>query len=450
MSNAPIRYAQNGTQSIAYTISGSGEIPLIFVPGFISHLEIIRELPAARRFWERLGSFCRLVMFDKRGMGLSDRDGVSYTIEAVAEDMLAVLDDAGIERAAVFGISEGGAAATMFAANHPDRVLSLIEFGTYARLPRSGDNPAGIPVERLHRLRAVLYENWGDPSVLPLWAPSWEGDNQAAEWWGRLLRNGSTRGGVPGLGQMYTEMDVRPLLSTVRVPALVLWRRDDRLLPAGLSEAVAAGIPNARGVGLPGEDHLVFAGEQEDILGEVEEFLTGSRNAPAPRRALATVLFSDIVESTSRAAELGDARWRRLLEEHVDVASSVIEGGRGKLIKTTGDGVLATFDGPARAIAAGGGLIDALDRAGLKLRVGVHTGECEWIGDDVGGLAVHIGARVMAEAGPGEVLVSQTVRDLVVGSGIEFEERGTRELKGVPGEWSLFRVRDSAPVAGAS
>ncbi len=440
MSLDSIRYAQNGDVSIAYTSLGDGPVDLIFVTGFVSHLEVGFELSHARRFWGRLGSFSRVICFDKRGMGLSDRGAGSYTIEAVAEDMVAVLDDAEVEHAAVFGVSEGGPAATLFAAIHPDRTTALVEYGTYAKMTATPDFPEGIPVERMRSFNQAMVERWADPDFLSWWAPSWSDDREAQEWWAKLLRSGTSPAGVRGLEEMYEVLDVRPLLPLVRVPSLILWRADDRLVPASLSKVVAEGIPGSRAVELPGGDHVIMAGDQDSLLGEVEEFLTGRRSAPAPDRVLATVMFTDIVGSTERAAALGDTDWRKLLSEHDRLARREIEAQRGRLVKSTGDGVLATFEGPARAIVAASAVRDAVRELGIQVRAGVHTGECERIGEDVGGIAVHIGARVGSAARPGEVLVSQTVRDLVVGSGIEFEDRGAQQLKGVPDEWRLFAV----------
>jgi pimeloyl-ACP methyl ester carboxylesterase len=444
MDAVPIRFTQNGDSSIAYRTFGHGDIDLIFVGGFVSHLEIIAELSYARRFWDRLGSFARVVAFDKRGMGLSDRDLTAYTIEGVAEDMVAVLDAVGWERAAVFGVSEGGTAATLFAATHPERTSHLIQFGTYARMAEAPDYPEGFPLERMRRLSTGMRQQWGEPTLLRLFAPSWDEDREARGWWARLLRNGASPAVVRSLEAMYEEIDVRPLLPLVRAPTLVLWRADDRLIPPPLSRTVAEGIPGARGVELEGDAHLFLADDQEALLGEVEEFLTGQRGSAPPERALATVLFTDIVGSTERAASEGDAAWRRLLDEHDRLARRAIERERGRLVKTTGDGVLASFEGPARAITAATMLRDDLSGIGLEIRAGVHTGEVERVGEDLAGIAVHIGARVGSAADPGEVLVSQTVRDLVVGSGIEFEDRGARQLKGVPGEWRLFSVRARA------
>ncbi len=440
MEMGPIRYAKNGEVSIAYASFGEGPTDLILVPGFISHLEIMGELPRSQRFLERLASFARVICFDKRGMGLSDRDAGRYTIEAVVEDMMAVLDAAHSSSTVIFGLSEGGSAATMFAAGHPDRTTSLIEFGTYARMAAAPDYPQGIDVKMLRQFNKAMVESWGDPSMLGFWAPSLADDEETRKWWAKLMRYGSGPAGGRALWEMYEQMDVRPLLPLVRVPALILWRDEDRLIPPRLSRLVAEGIPGARSVELPGSDHIVFAGDQEAVLGEVEEFVTGQRSGPPTERALATVLFTDIVGSTERAASLGDLRWRELLSEHDRICRGEIERQRGRYVKGTGDGLLASFDGPARAITAAAEIGRALEPLDLPIRAGVHTGECERIGEDLGGIAVHIGARVSSAAEPGEILVSQTVRDLVVGSGIEFADRGVRDLKGVPGEWRLYAV----------
>lgn len=440
--DTPIRYARNEDVSIAYTTIGEGPTDLIFVTGFVGHLEIAFESPLIRSFFERLASFARVVVFDKRGFGLSDRGAGSYTIEGVAEDMVAVLDAAGIERAAVFGVSEGGPAAALFTATHAERASALIAYGTYARVAAAPDYPEGIPVEEIRRFSGGLVETWGGADSLRLFAPEESSDPELQAWWGRLLRGGTSPAGVRSLLEMYENLDIRAVLSQINVPSLVLWRRDDRLIPPAASRAMADGIPDAKRVELEGDAHFFAAGDQESMLGEIEEFLTGRRSGPAAERTLATVLFTDIVSSTERAAAEGDAAWRKLLTEHDRLARLEVERERGRLVKSTGDGVLASFDGPARAITAARGMRDRLAPLGIEIRAGVHTGECERLGDDLGGIAVHIGARVSSAAEPGEVLVSQTVRDLVVGSGIGFEDRGATALKGVPGEWRLFAVSD--------
>jgi len=438
---APIRYAHNGDVAIAYSEVGTGDVDLLVLGGFVSHLEIMPSLPSMGRFFERLGSFARVIAFDKRGMGLSDRDAGAYTLENIADDSLAVLDEVGIERAAVFGFSEGGAATTMLAAAHPERVSALVQFGTYARVSQAPDYPEGLPTELIHGLRDWALEEWGRPETLKAWAPSLDGDVEAGEWWGRLLRSGQSPGGFRALVDMYEHLDVRPLLATVLAPTLVLYRRGDNMVPPELSRTVARGIPGAVEVELDGVDHLICAGDQDSILDEIEQFLTGNLATRPADRVLATVLFTDIVGSTERAAELGDRRWRELLEHHERMAMREVGRHRGRVVKSTGDGLLAVFDGPARAVRAGAALRQAASKElDVELRVGVHTGECEVIGDDLGGIGVHIAARIESAADPGEVLVSSTVRDLVVGSGLHFEDRGEHEFKGVPMPWRLLAL----------
>ncbi len=435
---SPVRYAHNGDVAIAYSVGGGGDLDVLIIGGFIGHLEISPTLPMAARFWERMGSYARLIAFDKRGMGLSDRDAGAYTLENIADDAIAVLDAVGIERAAVFGMSEGGPAATMLAAAHPGRVSAMVQYATYARLSRTPDNPHGVPVDALRTFWHGMLANWGDPGSIQVWAPSHARDVELREWWARMLRSGVSPGGARAIGEMYEHVDVRPLLPAVRAPTLVLYRRGDRVVMPELSRIVASGIPDARAVELDGQDHLFCAGDQDSILDEMEKFLTGGLVSAPADRVLATVVFTDIVGSTERASVLGDRRWRELLERHERLAHREIGRYRGRLIKTIGDGLLATFDGPARAVRAGLALCDAAaTELGMELRVGVHTGECEVIGRDLGGIGVHIAARVQAAANSGEVLASSTVKDLVVGSGLRFEDRGEHTLKGIPGLWRL-------------
>jgi pimeloyl-ACP methyl ester carboxylesterase len=440
LARAPIRYAHNGDVSIAYTVFGEGPVDLLFVGGFVSHLEIVREPPLGPSFWERLGRFARVISFDKRGMGLSDRDAGAYTLENIVDDAIAVLDACGVERAAVFGVSEGGSAAIMLAATHPDRVSEMVQFGSFAYVTRSEDNPHGVPVEAARRYWERIIDNWGDPATLDDWAPSLADDPEVREWWARLLRSGASPGTTKTVGLMYENLDVRPLLPSVRAPTLVLYRADDRVVPAALSRDVASGIPDARPVELPGTDHLWLAGDQDAMLDEVEEFVTGRPPAVVGNRMLVTVLFTDIVRSTDRAAELGDRRWRDLLAQFDRVIERELVRNRGNLVKSTGDGMLSTFDGPARAVRSAMTIREGARAIGLELRAGVHTGECEVTSSDLTGIAVHLTARVMEAAEPGEVLTSATVKDLVVGSGLEFSERGAHQLRGVPGEWALFAV----------
>ena len=443
---APIRYARNGDVSIAYTTAGEGPIDLLFIGGFVGHLEIAADLPLAERFWDRVCSFARVICFDKRGMGLSDRDSGAYTLENIAEDAVAVLDAVRVDRAVVFGISEGGSAATMLAATYPDRVSAMVQYGTYARIAQAPDYPEGIPVEVIRRLWNRMLETWGDPRTANVWAPSMANDPELHEWWARLMRSGASPGTGRAIALMYEQLDIRPLLAAVHAPTLVLYRTGDRIVPPPLSQAVARGIRGAREVELPGSDHL-FLIDHDRLLDEIEEFLTGRPAAAHSDRVLSTVLFTDIVDSTRRAAELGDRRWRELLQQHERVCQRELDRHRGRLVKSTGDGLLATFDGPARAVQAALAMQDRARSLGLELRAGAHTGECEITRDDVAGIAVHIASRVEGAALPGEVVVSSTVKDLVVGSGLTFEDRGAHQLKGVPDEWRLYTAVSGSGVS---
>jgi class 3 adenylate cyclase len=444
LAREPIRYAHNGDVSIAYTVGGAGPVDLLFIGGFVSHLEIFWELPLAQRFWKRMGSFARIVTFDKRGMGLSDRDAGAYTLENVVDDAIAVLDVVGMERVVVVGVSEGGSAATMLAATHPERVSAMVQYATYARVSQAPDYTEGVPLERMRRLMSRMVEQWGDAVTVDLWAPSLAGDPELRDWWARLLRSGGSPRSMRTIALMYEELDVRALLPAVKVPTLVLYRSGDRLVPVELSRTVARGIPGAREVELAGADHLFIAGDQDTITDAIEEFVTGRPAVEARERMLATVLFTDIVASTERAVELGDRRWRELLAQHERLVERELVRHRGQLVKSTGDGALATFDGPARAVRSALAIREGACAIGLELRAGIHTGECEVMGSDLAGVAVHLTARMQAAAEPGEVLVSGTVRDLVVGSGLQFEERGPHVLKGVPGEWPLYAVTGDA------
>jgi pimeloyl-ACP methyl ester carboxylesterase len=435
---AATRYANSDGLSIAYRTHGEGPLDLVLVPGFVSHVELIWEEPAAARFLRRLMAFSRLVLFDKRGQGLSDRTGSPPTLEESMDDLRAVMDAAGCERAAIFGISEGGPMSTLFAASYPDRVASLILYGTWARMLKAPDYPEGIDAQLLEILGEMFRHDWGGPVGADLWAPSAADDTEFKRWWARLLRQGTSPAGALALIDLYREIDVRAILPSIGVPTLVLHRADDVVVPERQGRYLAGQIPAAHFVELNGTDHVAWTGDAEALLDEIEEFLVGSRRAHEPERALATVLFTDIVGSTETAAELGDRRWRDLLQRHDSIVRRALGVHRGREVKTMGDGFLATFDGPARAIRCAGAIREELSAIDIRVRSGIHTGEVELIGDDVGGMAVNIGARIGALAGTGEVLVSSTVRELVVGSGLQFTERGVHSLKGAPGEWRLF------------
>jgi class 3 adenylate cyclase len=362
------------------------------------------------------------------------------------DDALAVMDAAGMERAALFGVSEGGPASVLLAASHPDRVSALVLYGTWSRIVEADDYSPGIPAGTMAAFADVVAREWGGPVAPELFAPSVAHDPEFRASWARFVRNGCSPQGAQALLRMYLEADVRKVLPAVAVPTLVLHRVDDRLTPIGAARYMAEHIPGARLVELPGADHLPVV-DPEQILVEAEEFLTGERHAREADRILATVLFTDIVGSTERAAALGDSRWRELVARHDTLVQRELQRHRGRPIKTLGDGVLATFDGPARGIRCAQSIAGGVRDLGIEIRAGLHTGELDLVGDDVAGMAVNIGARVAALAGPGEVLVSSTVKDLVVGSGIAFGERGEHRLKGVPGEWRLYAAADSVASA---
>lgn len=440
MADVPTRYADSDGASIAYQVHGEGPLDLVLVPGFVSHVELIWEEPEIARFLRRLTSFARLIVFDKRGQGLSDRPGRPPTLEESMDDLRAVMDAAGSEQAAVFGISEGGPMSALFAASHPDRVASLVLYGTWARMLKAPDHPQGIEPRDLDRLGEVFSAGWGGPVAARSWAPSAAEDPEFRRSWARLLRHGTSPKGALELLDLYREIDVRAALPTIDVPTLVIHRGDDVVVTVAQGRYLAENIPNARFIELHGADHLAWIGDQDLLLDEIEEFLVGSRRGHEPERALATVLFTDIVDSTQTAGRLGDRGWRDLIERHDAVVRRELSVHRGSEVKTMGDGFLATFDGPARAIRCATSIRESLSPLELSIRAGIHTGEVDLIGDDISGMAVNIGARIGALAGPGEIRVSSTVKELVVGSGLEFIERGEHTLKGAPGEWRLFAV----------
>lgn len=442
------RYAKSGDVNIAYQVVGEGPFDLVYVPGWVSHLDLNWESPGLTRFLERLASFSRLILFDKRGTGLSDRVSPNElpTLEQRMDDVRAVMDAVGSEQAALFGASEGGPMCALFAATYPERVRSLVMYGSYARGLPDGDYPWATTrwvttPEDLEGMLEMLEETWGEPNdLLGFWGPSIAEHERYKRWWSRYLRMAASPAAAVTLSRMNHEVDIRHVLPAIQAPTLLVHRARDSLVLADGSRYMAERIPDARYVELPGEDHLWFFGDQDALLDEIEQFLTGSRQAREPDRVLATVMFTDIVESTKRAAELGDQRWRELLAGHEALVRAQLERFRGREVQMLGDGVLATFDGPARAIRCAQTICDEVRSLGIEVRAGLHTGECEMRNGDIAGIAVHTGARVSAKASAGEVLVSSTVKDLVAGSGIEFEDRGVHSLKGVPGEWRLFAV----------
>ena len=441
MSRPETRYARAGDVSIAYQVLGEGPADLVMVPGFATHVELAWEAPVYARFLERLASFSRLIIFDKRGTGLSDPVTEVPTLEERIDDVRAVMDAVGSERAALFGISEGGPMSTLFAATHPARTSALVLYGAMARSTEAPDYPWAAPAEALLESAAeFIAPYWGRDAraMVDIFAPSLADDPGAVEFTARMERSAASPAMVQQIFEMFLDIDVRAVLPTIHVPTLVLHRHGDRVVNRRAGEWMAAQIPDARYVELSGIDHLPWAGDAEAVIGEIQEFLTGARSVPEPDRVLATVMFTDIVGSTARAAEIGDSSWRELLSRHQSVVRDELARFRGREVKTLGDGCLATLDGPARAIRCGLAIVQATRPLGLEVRIGLHSGELELIGDDVGGIAVHIAARVGALAAPGEVLVSSTVKDLVAGAGIEFVDRGTHPLKGISDEWRLF------------
>ena len=431
------RYAKSGDVNIAYQVVGDGPFDLVWVPGWVSHLEHSWEEPSNARFLHRLASFSRLIMLDKRGTGLSDRVSINElpTLEQRMDDVRAVMDAVGSQRAALMGVSEGGAMTALFAATYPERTTALVLYAANARHPAHD-----LTAEQLQPILDAFERSWGQGMAWPMWAPSRADDPQLKEWGARFERLGGSPGAAVALFRMAAAIDIRKVLPAIRVPTLILHRTGDQALPVMDSRYMAEQIPGAKYVELPGMDHVWFVGDADAILNEVQEFLTGVRPAPEADRVPATVLFTDIVGSTQRAGELGDRRWRDLLDSYYALSRRELGRFRGREIKTMGDGFLATFDGPARGIRCACAISDSVGQLGLAIRAGLHTGECEMMGDDVGGIAVHIGARVATEATAGEVLVSSTVKDLVAGSGLQFEDRGSHALKGVPEEWRLFAV----------
>ncbi len=431
------RYAKSGDVNIAYQVVGEGPIDLVWVPGFVSHLEIGWEEPSYRRFFERLASFSRVIIFDKRGTGLSDRVSIKDlpTLEQRMDDIVSIMDCVGSKRAALFGISEGASLAALFAASYPERTSTLIVNGSVVGF--LGLRPSE---EQIQGVMDAWEQNWGQGMDLALVAPDRAGDERFRQWWSRFQRMAASPGAAVAIVKMSLEINIKQVLPTIHVPTLVLHQSGDLAVPQDGDRYMAQNIPGARYVEVPGTHHWPWMGDSDVLLEEVQEFLTGVRPAPEPDRVLATILFTDIVGSTDKAAELGDRRWLHLLDSYYTLAWKELDrfGGRG--MKTTGDGFLASFDGPARGIRCACAISDSVGQLGIVIRAGLHTGECEMIGEDVGGIAVHIGARVAAEAAAGEVLVSSTVKDLVTGSGLHFEDRGSHRLKGVPGEWWLFAV----------
>jgi pimeloyl-ACP methyl ester carboxylesterase len=438
MTRPRTRYARSGDASIAYQVVGDGPLNLVYVPGWISNVEMTWEEPSVARFFERLASFSRLILFDKRGTGLSDRDVGFPTLEDRMDDVRAVMDAVGAEGAALLGMSEGGNMSMLFAATYPERTTALVLFGCFAKRIRAPDYPwAPVPEERQSWYQQIE-EQWGGPFDVSVLAPSRANDPSFMSWFGTYLRMGASPRAAVTLARTNTEIDVRDVLPAIRVSTLVMHRRHDRGADFEEGRYIADRIPGARFVALEGEDHLLWAGDQGSVLDKIEEFLTGARQAPEIDRVLTTILFTDIVDSTARATASGDRLWRDLLNQHHAIVRGEIERYRGREVNMTGDGFVACFDGPARAVRCALATAEAVRPLGLEIRAGVHTGECHLEGDQISGIALHIGARIAALAGPGEALVSSKVKDLVAGASIVFADRGAHALKGVPNEWQVF------------
>ena len=437
------RYARSGDLRIAYQVHGDGPIDLVFAPGYLSHLEQNQWWPGYARFLEKMAAFSRLIVFDRRGTGLSDRILELGSFEELMDDIGVVLDAVGSQRAALLGGAEGGPMCALFAATMPERTSALVLGASYARRTVAPDHPWGLDAETQQRILDGYEERWGRSGFgSRSLAPSLADDERFQAWHAQAQRFAGTPASARAWFRVTMEIDVRDVLPAIRVPTLVIHRSGDRVIPVESGRYLAAHIPDAKLVEVPGDDHYPFVGDVDAIVDEVEEFLTGSRRAREPDRVLATVLFTDIVESTRLAAELGDRRWTELLTDHQTLIRTELERHRGKVVRSEGDGTLSTFDGPARAVSCAVAIRDAVRALGVEVRAGLHTGEVELAPTGVEGIAVHIGARIASLAGPGEVLASSTVKDLVVGSGIEFAERGVYTLKGVPGEWRLYAVAD--------
>jgi class 3 adenylate cyclase len=432
------RYARSGGATIAYQVVGDGPFDLVYVPGFLSHLEWNWEHPPYARFLRRLASFSRLILFDKRGTGMSDPVAEIPTLEERMDDIRAVLDAVGSERAALFGVFEGGPIAVRFGADYPERTSALALYASLAKFTQDAEYPWGWSPAAIQIYLSASEASWGSGEGAELLAPSLTSDDAYRRWFARLVRQAASPGMALKLVEMNTAIDVRHVLPEIRVPTLVVHRSGDLLVDAGHSAYLAEHIRGARHVELPGSDHWPWAGDAEAVTGEIEELLTGARGVPEPERILTTLVFTDIVASTERASAVGDQRWREVLEDHRTIVRKELARFRGREVATVGDGFLLSFDSPTRAIRCAAALTDAVRHLGVEIRAGVHTGECELIGDDLGGIAVHIGARIAAAAAPGEVLVSSTVTELVDGSSIRFDDRGPHALKGVAGERRLF------------
>ena len=429
------RYARSGDIHLAYQVFGDGPIDVVFVPGFVSHLEDLWELPAWSSQSEHLARFARVIRFDKRGTGLSDRDVPVGTLEERMDDVRAVMDAAGSERAALVGISEGGPLSLLFAATHAARTRALVLAGSWARLLEGPGYPIGIQREALEAFMGALIDGWGTGEAMRLFFDDGD-DDVSTEFLARLERHAASPGAIRRIFEMIADTDVTSVLPSISVPTLVLHSPSDHQIPIALGRHVAANVSGAVFREMVGSHGETSTGDT--LIAEVESFVTDEHHVVDTDRILATVLFTDIVDSTARATALGDATWRKTLDMHDDIVTHAVTAARGRVVKHTGDGVLAAFDGPARSVRCAHNIVESVRSLGLEIRAGLHTGECEARGDDLGGIAVHVGARVASIARPSEVLVTRTVKDLVAGAGLHFTDRGEHELKGVPDRWQLY------------
>lgn len=439
----PVEYAKNGDVHIAYRVHEGppgGDLDLLFIPIWTSNLDLYDGWEPIAQSLEEMTRFARVIVVDRRGSGLSDRTHGIATLEEGVEDMLAVLDAVGSRRTAVIGLNESGCLCSMLAATHPDRVTALILYGSFAATVRQDDYPWAPTKEEREEQIAIMVEQWGSEDFAFVLNPASHNDPKFREWAARWQRNSVSRDALPAAYDVLARTDVRHVLPLIRVPTLVLHRRNDPLVIIDNGRYLAEKIPGARFVELEGTNHIPFLGDWHAIVDEVEEFLTGNRSRRDPDRVLATILFTDIVGSTKKAAELGDRAWKELLDSHDEIVRNELARANGKLIKSVGDGALATFDGPARAIRCACRIRDRVGELGLETRSGLHVGEVELRGDDVGGIAVHIGARVAEQAKAGELLVSGSVPPLVAGSGISFTDLDETELRGIEGPVRLYRA----------
>ncbi len=434
------RYARSGTVNIAYQVIGDGPLDLVLVPGWVSNIDVMWEEPRFARFLRGLAGFARLILFDKRGTGLSDRATLTPTLEERMDDVRAVMDAVGSERAAVVGYSEGGPMCALFAATYPERTTALVMIGSYARRVRTPDYPYGPDRAEHDAFIASIEEFWGTPFALEDRAPSVVEDERFRQWWARFLRMSASPAAAAALTKANMEIDVRQVLPSIRVPTLVLHATGDRTVGIEQGRYLAEHIPGAKLVEFESDDHLPWLEGSEKILHNIQEFLTGARPVAVSDRILCTIMFTDIVESTQAVVAHGDQDWTDLLGAHRVAVRTELAAFQGREINTTGDGFVAVFDGPARAIQCAAAAREAVRRLGLDIRVGLHTGECEVDGDNLAGIALHVAARVSALAPAREIVVSRTVKDLVAGSGIAFEDFGIHSLKGVPDDWQLYRA----------